>query len=396
MQQQAIKNIKLQKRINLISWIVFLTPVATLLYTHVWLWIFEIVLVSNIATISVWLLEIPTSVFADTTGRKLSLTISVSANLLWALCIFLFPTYTWFIIAAVFSALYWSFWSGTWQAFLEENLSVLDKKKEFGKVMSEFMFWENSVGIITPLIAGLTLKYMWDSWYKLLAGLDVIFAWILLFLTLQLKEITPVIIGDFKTMRTKNISTAKEAFHNIYSHKEMRTLLFYRTFWNHVAFLPLIILPVLVTMWMPDWIGGIVMTISALFLSWVYIITPLLSSQIGYKKTWLLATGLQWVLLIICGLLLWTNWWRVAIIFVLFNSLDWLRQPAWNHVLIHNTSWKSLATTRSIIFSVFALWTTLGKQILSWLDARSALILLGTFIIIITFIVSRKMLSLQE
>jgi MFS family permease len=65
---------------------------------------------------------LPTSVFADTAGRKRSLMISVVCNLISALSIVFFPTYRGFIVASFFGGLYFAFWSGTGQAFLEDNL----------------------------------------------------------------------------------------------------------------------------------------------------------------------------------------------------------------------------------------------------------------------------------
>ncbi|MEI7557903.1 MAG: hypothetical protein WCJ45_03620 [bacterium] len=72
-----------------------------------------------------FIFELPTSVWADTSGRKKSMFISLICNLIAAAFIFLFPTYRGFIIAAFFAALYRSFRSGTGQAFLEENLRIL-------------------------------------------------------------------------------------------------------------------------------------------------------------------------------------------------------------------------------------------------------------------------------
>jgi hypothetical protein len=66
MQTIARKNINLQAWINFLSGMTFLIPVITLLYTYVGLSIFQIILIANVGSFVVFLLELPTSVFADT------------------------------------------------------------------------------------------------------------------------------------------------------------------------------------------------------------------------------------------------------------------------------------------------------------------------------------------
>ena len=396
MKEVAEKNIRLQKSINLISWVVFLIPVATLFYTHAGMSIYEIIFISNVATFFVRLLELPTSVLADTLWRKTSLLASVSCNLLSAITILLFPSYEWFIVASFFASLYWSFWSGTWQAFLEENLSLLNKKKEFGKVIGEFMFFEKMVGIVTPLIAWLILKYLWDTWYMLLAVLDVLFASVIVWLTYLLTDIGQQKLWTRKELWYENIHTAKQAIANISSSKKLQSLLVYRTFWNHIAYLPLIILPLLLENGMEDRMWGVLMTLSAIFLTISYKLNWVVVKKIWYKKSWLFSVWLQWVILALFWYILWTEVRIMWVLFVLFTALDWFWQPSWNHILVHNTEWKAIATTRSIVFSIFALWATIWKRFLSFFSQKTALILVWIFIVCITLLSAKSIMKLEE
>jgi hypothetical protein len=63
----AEKNLRLLSWINFMSGFAFLIPVITLLYTYMGLSIPQIILITNASSLVVWLFEIPTSVFADTT-----------------------------------------------------------------------------------------------------------------------------------------------------------------------------------------------------------------------------------------------------------------------------------------------------------------------------------------
>ena len=109
----AKRNIKLQTWINFLSGVVFLLPIISIYYKYTGLSIAQIVIISNVNTFAIWLFELPTSVFADTTGRKKSLIASAVCGFLSALLILVLPTFWGFATAAFFSALYWSFWSGT-------------------------------------------------------------------------------------------------------------------------------------------------------------------------------------------------------------------------------------------------------------------------------------------
>ena len=70
--------------------------------------------------------------------------------------------------------------------------------------------------------------------------------------------------------------------------------------------------------------------------------------------------------------------------------------PARNHVLVEQTKGISTATTISIIVTVFALYTTLGKQILSRFPVEYALIGLGVFIIGVNIVLGKKILALHK
>ena len=129
--QTAKRNITLQGYINFLAGVVFLIPLITLFYQYTGLSLMQIIIISNVASLAVRVFELPTSVRADTVGRKKSLMMAVVCNFLSALFIFLFPSYVGFIIAAVMSGLYFAFWSGTGQAFLDDNLKILGETSKF-------------------------------------------------------------------------------------------------------------------------------------------------------------------------------------------------------------------------------------------------------------------------
>ena len=396
-QKIAEKNIKIHGWINFISGIVFLVPIITIFYKYTGLSLIEIVIISNITTLCVWCFELPTSVFADTTGRKKSMLYSVICNALGALMIFLFPHFWGFIVAAVFAALYWSFWSGTGQAFLEENLRVLKKEKEFGKKIGNFMFYEQLASLSTPLIASAILKSFGDHGYTILAGLDVLFALVLVFLVLKLTETTQIQtqISTLKESFKHQIHTAKTALKNVFHSTKIKTFLVYRSLSHHMLFLGVILLPVLSEKGMLDWYSGIVSSIGIIGSMFASKYAYKFAEKWSYNLAWILGTTAQGILLITISIFL-DSWIAVVVLYFLFNVFDGLWQPSWNHVLVELTNGKAIATTRSIIFAIFALYITIGKQFLTFFEVKKALLGLGIFIVLVNVVLGRKVMQLNE
>ncbi len=396
MKTVALKNIKYQTWINFFAGAVFLVPIITLFYKYTGLGLFEIIIVANVSSFCVWLFEIPTSVFADTMGRKRSLTYSMLANFFATLMILFFPSFAGFIIASIFSALYFSFWSGTGQAFLDENLQILNKQKQFGKYIGSFMFYEQLAAFATPIIASLILKSFGDTGYTILAALDAFFALIMVLLVFRLRMINkPRVVKSVKQELKANYQTAKDAFLNILKNSKLKLLLVYRSLANHVAFFPIILLPVLSDNGMPEWISGLLMAIATIGAMITMKFGYKIGEKYSYNFSWVISTIIQAVLLIVAALVI-QSWVVTAIVYLIFNAFEGLWQPAWNHVLVEHTRGKAIATTRSIVFAIFALYTTLGKQFLAVFEVKYALLGLGLFILFINLIVGHKMLKLKS
>lgn len=395
MQNSARRNILLQSRINFLSGVVFLVPLITLFYKYVGLSLAQIIIITNISTLAIWLFELPTSVWADTAGRKKSLVMSVLCNFIWALLILVVPSYAGFIMASIFSGLYFAFWSGTGQAFLEDNLRILGEESTFGKKIGHLMAMESLAGLITPLIASAILKFFGNSGYTILAWLDVMSAFVLVILTLQLRELHIYEkLTSWKESLKKNVDTAKIAIKNVVWNKSLRLLLLYRSLANHVAFIFIISLPLRVQYGMPEWMAWVLTTIGTIAVMGANKYTYKIWEKYNYNTAWVVATLTQGILLIIIWLFI-KNWIVMSILLILFNLFDGIRQPARNHVLVEQTQWKAIATTRSIIFSIFALYTTLGKQILSYFDPQYALIWLGVFILLVNLFLGKKIIGLH-
>ncbi len=394
MKHIATRNIHIQSWINFLAGVTFLVPIITIFYKYTGLSLFEIVLISNVSTFFIFALELPTSVLADTIGRKFSLVSSVVANLCGATMILLFPNLYGFTAAAVFSALYWAFWSGTGQAFLADNLAKLDREHEFGKVFGGLIFYEQLATIVTPLMASGVLYLFADQGYKILAGLDVIFAFILVLLTLKLKEITKK-KKNFSSARQlwdANLKTAKTALKSVFGSAQLRLFTAYRSLGSGVTFIGLIILPTLAVAGMVDFWSGVVITTATVFFMFASKYAYIFAEKWNYRKVWVMASFFQAVTLIIAGFF--TDYWiYLAIVFAINQFFLGIEIPTWNHILVEATKGKALVTIRSIIMGIFCLYITLGKQFLALFPIEQALIGLGCFILLVNLILGPKILK---
>ncbi len=393
--QIATKNIKLQTWINFLSGVLFLLPVFGALQQIIGLSILEMVIIANVGSIVVWVFELPTSVFADTVGRKSSLVISLVCNFISAIVILIYPSYIWFLVAAFFGWLYFSFWSGAGQAFLDENLRECGRENEFGKVIGDFIFAEKLGSLLTPLVAAWIIKYFEFFGYRILAFLDVIVALILVILVIKLVEkINTKNKSTFKELMQENIDTAKNALKNVFFNSKLRFLLIYRSLSNPVAFLYVVFAPIVINAWMSDWYLGIIMTIASIWVMLASKFAYKLSDKIGQNMTWIIASTIQWILYIITWFIL-QNWVLVVLVYILFDIFEHLWYPAWNQILIEQSQGLAVATTRSIIFSIFALYTTLWKQFLAIFPLEYAFIWAWIFIVIVNIVMSKKMMELK-
>jgi hypothetical protein len=156
-----------------------------------------------------------------------------------------------------------------------------------------------------------------------------------------------------------------------------------------MMFFWIIILPILSQKWMIDSISWLVIALS--------IFCSMIASKYAYKlwekykynKVWIISTSMQWLLLIFVSFFI-QHWIIIAFIYMIFNIFDGLWQPSWNHILMKLTNWKEIATTRSIIFAFFALYTTIWKFLLSFISIQTALITLWIIIVSSNLILAKK------
>lgn len=95
----------------------------------------QVLILQSFFTVSIFLLEVPSGVFADLFGLKKTLIISQICVIIGFILYGLFSTFFTFMIAEFFIAMAWALNSGTDSAFIYNTLEQIKKDGNFKKVM---------------------------------------------------------------------------------------------------------------------------------------------------------------------------------------------------------------------------------------------------------------------
>ena len=227
-----------------------------------------------------------------------------------------------------------------------------------------------------------------------MASLDALFAFVLVIFTYQLTETLEISwkVKSFKQAIKLNIDTGINALKDVFWNKEIRNFLFYRSLSHHATFFWVLLLPILADKWMLDWVSGMITTIFSL---WGMLATKYVYKwweKHGYNSSRVYSTIWQWLCLIIAWIFF-KSWIFLAIVYFVFSIFDGFIAPSRNHSLVKMIKWKSIATTRSIIFACVALYMTFMKRMLSYIQPNIALIILWIIILWANVIFAKKMLE---
>jgi hypothetical protein len=175
----------------------------------------------------------------------------------------------------------------------------------------------------------------------------------------------------------------------------MRNFLVYRALSHHVTFFWILLLPILSEKGMLDWVSWLITTLFTIWsmCAWKYAYKRWEKYWYNQSRVW--STIWQAICLIVAWILFHSRIF-LAVIYFIFSIFDGIISPSRNHQLIQITKWKSIATTRSIIFSCVALYMTFMKWILSYIEPNISLIILWIIILSTNLIFFKKMLTTKR
>ncbi len=390
-----LQNLKIHYIWTFFSSFVFLWPIISLYYLHYDLNIGDIIFLWALYKIFLFVLEIPTSTIWDTWSKSKTMLLSAISSFFSVILYLLFPTYSVFILAVFFSALAQAFWSWTGHAKLEEDLNFAWKKDDFTKVLGQLIALLRLWTLLTPIFIFYILKNF-DNWYQILAFVDVIIWWIVLFFVAKFKDLETKNYKDLSWWIKKNFliqkDTLKESFKFLKENKKLSLFLILILLWTDWGLLAITYLPIIVD------INSIEDYFSSFFTLWVTIssiIWGILAHKIS-KKFWNnLVIAILFILLWIWHILISffnDNIYILTWIIILSTFVSVVVFTLWNGVLVKLTQKTQKSTVRSIFLSIISIYWFLILFFLSKLNINLAFLIIGIIIIFswIMFLFLRK------
>ncbi len=163
-------------------------PFVTLYYQHRGLSLLQISSLQSIIIGITFFTNIPTGIFADKIGRKISIILSIGLQLLGEILFFFARSYPEFVLIAIIAGIGFSFTIGTVSALTFETLKEEGKEGNMGKATGSRMATESLARIIAPFLGGLLIAPFIVDRFMLLIVLTIIAVSIAFILTFTLKE----------------------------------------------------------------------------------------------------------------------------------------------------------------------------------------------------------------
>ncbi|NQZ85263.1 MAG: MFS transporter [Nanoarchaeales archaeon] len=217
---------KLERNINILyisgilGWARFFLPVMALFYISSEVTLIEFSIIMSIFSLVILLFEIPSGVFADLVGKKISMICGVFCFVIEIFILTFFNGFEMFLLAKVISGFGVGFVSGASSAILYDSLKRLKRESEH-KVISGKQFMYANISMAFVFIIGAYL-FSIDTKLPALVSLPfMVFQFILLFF------LTEPYKSEHKTTFKNSFIHLKEGLSYFISHKYVKFLIVY-------------------------------------------------------------------------------------------------------------------------------------------------------------------------
>jgi len=348
---QIARNLKLYFWSEFFGSISFITPVITLFYLHRGLEYSDLFIMLLIWVITTLLMEVPTGTFADKYGPKKSFIVGHSIKI-FSIAILIFAFNKWlFYISAGLSALSFTFFSGSDQAFIYESLKELKRENEMSRVWGRIHSAAIFPSAITILIGAYVAKDLAEDQFVLIISLGLLFNLIKFVLLVFL--VPP---KSFDHQEDKHsFDFVKSGFKNILSQKDL-VLLFVN---ESLVMIPTyvvianenLIQPYFVASGIPIIFIGVIYSIDALASSFM-LNSVKLAEKLFTRKTITYITGVMIGVAFFLGALLDESVVLALFVFFTVKIFFWLRYPLFQQIKNDYIPSNSRATTLSLLSMV--------------------------------------------
>ncbi len=364
---------RLEKNITLFFWIEllgntsFLAPVLSLFYLHRGLHYYDLFGLMIVWVITVFFLEVPTGAFADRYGPKWSFLVgNILRTLSISLLFIAFHRWIFYLISAV-SALSFTFFSGSDQAFIFETLKDLKRENEMSHVWGRMHSAKFIPAVITILVGAYIARDLAEIQFTILIFLGLLFNAGTLLLVCFL---TPP-SSFLRQNRHPTWIHVRKGWENIKGQTNLVLLFINET----LVMIPTYVLlsneslaqPYLTDSGLPVILLGVVYAVDALGSFLVLNAIKGLEAIFGQKKITVL-TGLGILIAFIAGILLPQTIATALFVFFTIKLSFWIRYPVFGHIKNYYIPSSSRATTLSIFSMIDSLFDIVILSIMGFLS----------------------------
>lgn len=275
----------------------FYLPILILFYQQRGLNIFQISSLQGIMIGTIFITNIPTGIFADKYGRKITMIIALSLQLLGEILFLFAYGYLAFVFICIIAGLGFSFMTGTVSALIYETLKKEQKENEMQKAVGIKVSFEKAAGIIAPLIVSLYVTSFVMNKFNFLVILTIFFVAVSLVIALFLEE--PTHLQEVKK-KTFSLNIIKEGLILLKDNNSLKRIMLLSLFaYPLMAYLFILYQPYFVRSHVPSYLFGIFLAISSLVSLVSSKYTYKLEQRFGMEKTVLFVTLLPGLIYVI-------------------------------------------------------------------------------------------------
>lgn len=379
--------------LNFFCSLFFISPVIVFFYQSRGLDFSQILFLESVLTISIFLFEIPTGVFSDRFGRKKSIVAGAALNLLSIILFILARNYIVFVTCFAISGIAITFFSGTLEAIIYDNLKSMGKEDQMNKAIGSLGAFSSFAALVAPIIGSILAKDLKEEQFRLLLYLTL--------LGTLIGFIVSLLIREPKSRNANSQSSFrifKQGFILIKENQYLRQLVMLNVFSSPFLYCLLYLYqPFLKRAGVPIAFFGTIAGIATALEIISQKMAHRVERKIGTKRFILLVTVIPGVMYLLMSLT-YDPFWSV-LIFILIRGVIAFRWPAFSDYLNREIPDEIRATALSIISMFGSFYLVVMRIVIGKIADRSlsfAFVVMGSIIIATSVILEIRRRAVLE
>jgi len=315
---------------------------------------FQIAVIYSAVALSAFIFEVPTGSFADIIGRKNSVIIGLLLRAVSAIIIPLTHNFYVLVFTSLLAGAGIAFANGAEQSWVISNLNKLKRKDLHHEYFIKYQAFGAVGAVISPLLGAWIVKYYSISllWYGM--GLFIVLSAIMLFIFGQ--ELYFIKQKSFKNSVKSFYKKTVSGIRFSFTHKIIFLLILSSVFILLMDFGGMGWQPYLTSLSMPNYTLGVVYSLFAVAIIFMPFLSKLFM-RYQVKNALILVTLIKMLLIFTLFFIMPPLYVFGAIIFVFYNSINYLADPLYQtyfHKFIPEKIRATVASTQGMLIQLTA------------------------------------------